>query len=899
MYEMLCHGPPLRFASLVSCSSANCGSNNAPASRSSPETLSWTWRKLTAVAIADKCAQSRTKEVYLSRAVEVQPCFNRDVISDLSDQATTNLLELSALTDGVDISEAEASARRTSSVASASDSSIETDVLRAISSGNEAAIQRWIDRVQSSPDAGLLVSQAFFAALDDAPDAILDMLLATHAVNFGWTDELNGRNILHRSALTGRSHLLRLGLDAGVDSRVRDVYGRIPLHYASMHGFEDIIRQLVQAKPDSIDTRDHDNFTPLIHGIVQSQLGSVETLLQCGAQVDQTSSSDHIPLNFACQFSQVCVIDALLKRNPQILPDAEGLYPQHLVARAGRPPELLLMLQDFGADLNQADKLYSWTPLFHAASEGNLECLRVLLQRNCLTDVVDEKGLSALYYAAWEGNLDCIRLLGPLHKTRPPRATIQSTLGKLPSTSTISPAPMSIEPEGIPPISLPPPIIPVRRYGHNFLDHKTFVALTFQKNELDPIQFYDDNKYPAARLTISSRSSDLIPQNMVLPFQDESRTISFQIDDLSNFSIEFEIYPTFGAKVIARTVASSRVFTGRASRSGHWHLELFDSRSRAIGRISFNFQVITPYVGAPLEITHFATYWKATSQLDSHPSALITGSSLSGDYVRLYVQVTADGVPVLYPNKKVAHHGLDLPVTWLTFEDFKRIGADQGSEAVFRALGKASAEQDTTRLYQIAAGSFASLKEVLQLLPGNVHVEVHVIYPANWDDERIHLGRLLNINDFADAILTTVFDHARHLRESSDGFVRSVVFSSFNPDMCTALNWKQPNYPVLLCNRLGADRASTTSVKDAVQIASANNFMGLIASAKLLELAPPLIDAIKTAGLVLVTDNSEEGQDSAGLLSTARMSGWQGVPEGVDGILRGNGVLRFHDSIDM
>jgi CDK inhibitor PHO81 len=36
----------------------------------------------------------------LSRAVEVQPCFNRDVISDLSDQATTSLLELGAWAEG-------------------------------------------------------------------------------------------------------------------------------------------------------------------------------------------------------------------------------------------------------------------------------------------------------------------------------------------------------------------------------------------------------------------------------------------------------------------------------------------------------------------------------------------------------------------------------------------------------------------------------------------------------------------------------------------------------------------------------------------------------------------------------------------------------------------------------
>ena len=59
-------------------------------------------------------------------------------------------------------------------------------------------------------------------------------------------------------------------------------------------------------------------------------------------------------------------------------------------------------------------------------------------------------------------------------------------------------------------------------------------------------------------------------------------------------------------------------------------------------------------------------------------------------------------------------------------------------------------------------------------------------------------------------------------------------------------------------------------------------------------MVPTLINSIKTAGLVLVTDTSEElGTESAAAATGYRML------EGVDGVLRGNGVLRFHESIDM
>ena len=58
-------------------------------------------------------------------------------------------------------------------------------------------------------------------------------------------------------------------------------------------------------------------------------------------------------------------------------------------------------------------------------------------------------------------------------------------------------------------------------------------------------------------------------------------------------------------------------------------------------------------------------------------------------------------------------------------------------------------------------------------------------------------------------------------------------------------------------------------------------------------LVPSLIESIKVAGLVLVTDTSEDGQQVAAAQRAYRM------PDGVDGILRGNGVLRFNEMIDM
>ena len=63
------------------------------------------------------------------------------------------------------------------------------------------------------------------------------------------------------------------------------------------------------------------------------------------------------------------------------------------------------------------------------------------------------------------------------------------------------------------------------------------------------------------------------------------------------------------------------------------------------------------------------------------------------------------------------------------------------------------------------------------------------------------------------------------------------------------------------------------------------------------DLAPALIESIKTAGLVLVTDITDSPQDASyPAIAQPRSSA---TPEGVDGFLRGNGVLFFNETVDM
>ncbi|KAJ5715001.1 uncharacterized protein N7483_012182, partial [Penicillium malachiteum] len=900
----------------------------------------------------DKTSKSRLKELYLQRAVEVQPCFNREVLRDLSDRATTARLESEAWAEGENLQfDTSRPTERTMAPGfGTEEEELDLQILQSASTGNLQTLREWLAKLQSSPDARDRATRTFLTAINGSSDEVLALLLESGLVDVHAEDDINERNCLHEAAISGRDFVLAAGIKASVDISRSDVYGRIPLHYACMHGRVDMVRELLAVGSHTVDVTDHDNFTPLIHSIVKRQLACAKQVLINNARIDPSSDSDHIPLNLACQHGSLPIVQMLLERKARLLPDAEGLYPQHMVARASQSPDLLLLLKQHGADLNQQDKLYQWTPLFHAASEGCVPCLRTLLELGVDAQVADEKGLSAMYYAAWEGHLECMLLLWaqPVEEIPPQRPLDVLNGFKFQSSDSMdigrraSSAEMEIA-DGIPDLSLPPPIIPLRRYGHNFLDKKVFVQLLFDQGNASSIAFDQAGRHPAARLTISSKISDLIPRTIMLPIQDDARTISFHVDSLDTFTVDFEIFPTFGSKVIAKSVALPVIFRAEKSSTGTCCLPLFDPRLRAIGQLRFNFQVIKPYHGDPLEITHFATYWKATGAIDSEHNGLVTGSSLSGDYVQLFVQLTRDRVPVLYPQFLINHHGIDLPICQLTYEQFQTIGATRGIDRnTLLQFLKTQALEDMPQAHRLLAGSFMSLQDVLHELPIGLNVNLSILYPSSAEEKSLEMTSLADVNSFADAILTDVFHHARESRDTNLDFMRSVVFTSYNANICTALNWKQPNCefapflstsfrinyssfisldPVLLCNDLGQIRdlarnvdtlphvnssgRTSMSIKESARIAQSNNFMGLICRSSLLNVVPALVETIKELGLVLVADTSDEtGQperrDSVADADAMGVAEWAyRMPDGVNGAMKANGVLRFNDMVDM
>jgi glycerophosphodiester phosphodiesterase len=102
-------------------------------------------------------------------------------------------------------------------------------------------------------------------------------------------------------------------------------------------------------------------------------------------------------------------------------------------------------------------------------------------------------------------------------------------------------------------------------------------------------------------------------------------------------------------------------------------------------------------------------------------------------------------------------------------------------------------------------------------------------------------------NAFVDSVLEVVYRL---------GGKRNIIFSSFNPDICLLLSWKQPSIPVLFLTDAGTCPAADVragSLQEAIRFASRWNLLGLVTAAEPLILCPRLVRVIKGSGLVCVS----------------------------------------------
>ncbi|RCH91303.1 phosphate system positive regulatory protein pho81, partial [Rhizopus azygosporus] len=164
----------------------------------------------------DKRSKSSTKELYLSRQIDIQPCFNTQVLCELSDMASANRIELSNIQEGIPISPASWGPHEMNNTSGTTGTNlgggtgavdemddIELELVKSVSAGQVSVVREILDRITQNPapeDRGR-ITRVFWHACSEASKEIVDMLINTHLVDFDYVDDIIERSCLHVVAM--------------------------------------------------------------------------------------------------------------------------------------------------------------------------------------------------------------------------------------------------------------------------------------------------------------------------------------------------------------------------------------------------------------------------------------------------------------------------------------------------------------------------------------------------------------------------------------------------------------------------------------------------------------------------------------------------------------------------
>ena len=143
---------------------------------------------------------------------------------------------------------------------------------------------------------------------------------------------------------------------------------------------------------------------------------------------------------------------------------------------------------------------------------------------------------------------------------------------------------------------------------------------------------------------------------------------------------------------------------------------------------------------------------------------------------------------------------------------------------------------------------FTTLEEMLTKLPETIGFNIEMKYAMLHESEEQEMDTYaVELNSFVDSVLTKVYDLGKK---------RNIIFSSFNPDICLLLSFKQPNLPILFLTDAGTSQVGdvrASSLQEAIRFASRWNLLGVVSAAEPLVLCPRLVKVVKESGLVCVS----------------------------------------------
>jgi len=185
----------------------------------------------------------------------------------------------------------------------------------------------------------------------------------------------------------------------------------IPLYYAALCGFRNLVGRLIAKHPGDINARGGNHGSAVNAALVKKNVETVLLLLKHGADVDIMDANANTQLYRAIENGRRDTVEFLLENHADVnLAVGEtGETPLHVAARE-RELEIAQVLLQHGAAVDTPNN-DGRTPLMFPSLRGHLEIARLLIQSGAAVDTPDNEGWTPLKSASHRGHLEIVRLL--------------------------------------------------------------------------------------------------------------------------------------------------------------------------------------------------------------------------------------------------------------------------------------------------------------------------------------------------------------------------------------------------------------------------------------------------------------------------------------------------------
>ena len=216
---------------------------------------------------------------------------------------------------------------------------------------------------------------------------------------------------LLETAANGSTSRCRQLLAAGSHVGERDEGGLTPLLVAAYLGHTGVCELLVERGKANIEEIEPGGNTALNLAATKGNASTVALLLSKGAKVDTKNNDDFTPLLAAVDKGHTEVCELLLAADSDV-EESElkaQFTPLHFAAIHGYE-KIIQLLLSHKAEVNSRDRIES-TPLFCASQEGHAACVVTLLQAGADPMLFDEDGYLPIHLAADNNHPEVVRIL--------------------------------------------------------------------------------------------------------------------------------------------------------------------------------------------------------------------------------------------------------------------------------------------------------------------------------------------------------------------------------------------------------------------------------------------------------------------------------------------------------